>query len=55
MRIEEIIKEFHEKIWTIGNHQAYGMFTETYEDRFNELLSESKKILEMNLSLEKKS
>ena len=28
------------------------MFKETYEDRYNELLSESKKILEMEINLE---
>lgn len=53
MNIEQI-KEFHKKLWTIGNHQEYGMFKETYEDRFNELLSETIKILKMEMSLEER-
>ena len=52
MNVEECIKEFHDKLWGIGNHQEYLMFKETYEDRYNELLSESKKILEMEINLE---
>lgn len=48
------MKEFHNKLFVIGNHQEYGMFKETYEDRLNELLSESIKILEMEMSLEKR-
>lgn len=54
MSIEQIIEEFHKKLWLIGNHQEYGMFKETYDDRFNELLSESIKILEMEMCLEKR-
>jgi hypothetical protein len=45
MNLEERTKEFFDKIWTIGNHQ---------EERCNELLSESKQISEMEMSLEKR-
>ncbi len=51
---EELIKEFHDKLFCIGNHQEYGLFKETYEDRFNQLLSESHEILQMPISLEKR-
>jgi hypothetical protein len=54
MNFEEQIKDFHDKIWNVGNHQEYGMFVETYEERLNELLLESNKILEIEMSLEKR-
>lgn len=54
MSVEELTKEFQDKLWAMGNHQEYGLLNETYENRFNELLSESNKILEMEMSLEKR-
>lgn len=26
MSTKELIKDFYEKLWTLGNHQEYGMF-----------------------------
>ena len=45
---EEFIKKFNEEILILGNHHSYGMFTETFEDRGNELLAKSKEFLENN-------
>ena len=54
MSVEELVKEFHTKLFAIGNHQEYGLFKDTYEDRLNALLSESNTILDMEMSLEKR-
>lgn len=52
--VNELVKEFHTKLFAIGNHQEYGLFKDTYEDRLNALLSESNTILDMDMSLEKR-
>jgi hypothetical protein len=45
--LQKAINEFHDKLWTIGNHNECGLFADTFEDRFNELLAESNVILDM--------
>ena len=48
-------ESFRNKLFNLGNHQQYGLFAETFERRFNELLDESKQILELDLSHDKKT
>jgi len=55
MNAEDRIKDFQKKLWGIGNHEACGIFKETFKDRYNELLLESNEILQLeNLDLDKR-
>lgn len=47
----EFLKKWMDELFILGNHHAYGMCKDTYEDFGNRLLSESKEFLQTHSNI----
>lgn len=45
----KFIDQFIDDLFVLGNHHYYGMLTETFEERGNQMLASSKKYLSENI------
>lgn len=48
----EFLEQFQHDLCMLGNHHCYGLFTETFEERGNELLKRSKEYLSSNENID---